>query len=231
MLTGSALLLAAGFWIVMAKTSAQEKQSPTGSKYQYKVGVLPFVDNTGSQGQDLGTALGRALQVEIAHSSDLMGRVLKLDEGTNPEDVDGQKAVEIGKAQKVDTVLVGTVLEANSEESEKSGQGASIFGQSVGGSVHSMKATVTLQGDLYDVTTGAKIESIRVTGKTSATKVGADVSTTLGDFSNGDPSFQNSPIGKALHNALADLVKRIAADETKMTRFQGEAKPPHTRID
>jgi len=82
-----------------------------------------------------------------------------------------------------------------------------------------MKATVTLQGDLYNVATGKKIESLRVTGKASETKVGADVSTSLGDLSSGGASFQNSPIGKALHNAVTDLVKRITADESKMTRY------------
>jgi hypothetical protein len=230
MLMGSMLLLTAGILAGMARVNAQEKQSPAGSKYQYKVGVLPFLDNTGSQGQDIGPALGRAVQAELVHSSDLVGRVVKLDEGTHPEDVDGEKAVEIGKAQKVDTILVGTILEANSEESEKGAHGPTVFGQSVGGSARSVKATVTLQGDLYDVTTGKIIESIRVTGKASETKVGADVSSTLGDLSSGGESFQNSPIGKALHNAVANLVKRIAANESKMTRFQGQgnAKPPGT---
>jgi len=225
---GGGLLLAACLLGAMSMAKAQEKTSLAGLKYQYKVGVLPFVDNTGSGGQEMGTALSRAVQAEIAHSSDLVGRVLKLEEGTNPEDVDGEKAVEIARARKVDTVLIGTVLEANSEESEKSARTPSIFGQSVGGRARSVKATVTLQGDLYNVATGKKIESIRVTGKASDTKVGADVSTTLGDLSSGGASFQNSPIGKALHNAVSDLVKRLTADESKMTRYQpsGDAGPP-----
>ena len=204
------------------------KKSLAGFKYQYKVGVLPFVDNTGSGGQETGVALGRAVQAEIAHSTDLVGRVLRLDEGTNPEDVDGEKAVEIARARKVDVVLVGTVLEANSEESEKSVSGPSIFGQHVGGSSRSVKAVVTLQGDLYNVTTGKQLESIRVTGRASETKVGASVSTSLGDLSSGGASFQSSPIGKALHNAVADLVKKIAVDQPKMVRYQppaGETPP------
>jgi hypothetical protein len=202
---------------------AQEKVSLASLKYQYKVGVLPFVDNTGSGGTDVGVALGRVVQAELAHSTDLVGRVLKLDEGTNPEDIDGQKAVEIARARKVDVVLVGTVLEANSEESEKSVSGPSIFGQSVGGRARSVKAVVTLQGDLFSAATGKKIDSIRVAGRASDTKVGADISTDLGSISTAGSSFQNSPIGKALNKAVADLVKKIAADEPQMLRYQPSA--------
>lgn len=202
---------------------AQEKGSLANFKYQYKIGVLPFVDNTSSGGQETGVAIGRAVQAELAHSTDLVGRVLKLEEGVNAEDVDSEKAVEVGRTRKVDVVLAGTVLDANSEESEKSASGPSIFGQSVAGSAHSMKATVSLQGDLYNVTTGKLIESIRVTANASDTKVGANVSTTLGDVSTGGASFNNSTIGKALHKAVADLVKRIAADQPKMIRYQPRA--------
>jgi hypothetical protein len=202
---------------------AQEKSSLASLKYQYKVGVLPFVDNTGSGGQETGVAIGRAVQAELAHSTDLVGRVLKLDEGTNPEDIDGQKAVEIARTRKVDVVLVGTVLEANSEESDKSVSGPSIFGQHVSGSTRSVKAVVTLQGDLYNVATGKVIESMRVTGRASDTKVGASVSTSVGDLSSGGASFQSSPIGKALNKAVADLVKKIAADQPRMLRYQPPA--------
>jgi hypothetical protein len=209
--------------VVVLAGRGGEQKSLAGFKYQYKVGVLPFVDNTGSGGAELGVTLGRAVQAELAHSTDLVGRVLKLDDGTNPEDIDGEKAVEIARTRKVDVVLVGTVLDATAEESEHSAQGPSIFGQSVGGRARSVKAVVTLQGDLYNVATGKVIESIRVTGRASDTKVGADVSTDLGSISTAGSSFQNSPIGKALHKAVADLVKRIAADQPKMTRYQSAA--------
>jgi hypothetical protein len=201
----------------------QQSGALSNFKYQYKVGVLPFVDNTGSGGSDTGTALGRAVQAEIAHSTDLMGRVLNLDENTKPEDVDGEKAVAIARERKVDVVLVGTVLEANTEESDKSASGPSIFGQSLGGSARAMKAIVSLQGDLYNVTTGRLIESIRVTGNASDTKVGANVNSSLGGIATGGASFTNSTIGKALHKAVADLVKKLSADEPKMTRYKPAA--------
>jgi len=216
----SALLVPTSLAMILAANAAGQDANPLASmKYQYKVGVLSFVDNTGSGGQEMGVALGRAVQAEMTHSSDLIGRVLKLDDDVKPEDVDGEKAVTIARGGKVDAVLIGTVLDASSEQSSKGGSGPSIFGQSVGGSTHSVKAEVTLQGDLYNVTTGKLIESIRVTGKASETKVGANVSTTLGGISEGGASFQNSPIGKALHIAVSDLVKKIQSDEPKMVRF------------
>jgi hypothetical protein len=218
------IALAALLLGVLPLARAQETQSLSDFKYQYKVGVLPFVDNTGSGGQDTGAAIGRAVQAELAHSTELVGRVLKLDEGVNAEDVDGEKAVEMGRARKVDVVLVGTVLEATSEEAEHNAQGPSIFGQTLGGRAHSVKAVVTLQGDLFNSANGKKIDSIRVTGRASETKVAADASTSLGSISTAGNSFQNSPIGKALHNAVGELVKKISADQPKMIRYQPAAE-------
>ena len=220
-------LLMLGAWTLSGQ---QQSGSLSNFKYQYKIGVLPFVDNTASGGQETGAAIGRAVQAELAHSTELVGRVLKLEEGVNAEDVDGEKAVEMGRARKVDVVLVGTVLEANSEEVEHSAQGPSIFGQSVGGRARSVKAVVTLQGDLFNAANGKKIDSIRVTGRASDTKVGADVYTNLGSISTAGSSFQNSPIGKALHNAVAELVKKIAADQSKMIRYTpAEAAAPEEK--
>jgi hypothetical protein len=109
----------------------------------------------------------------------------------------------------VDLVIVGTIIEASSEESERNINGPSIFGQSAGLAGHSMKAVVTIQGDLFNVVNGKQIGSFRTTGKASDTKVGTNVSTTLGDLSNSGSS-EKSPIGKALQKAVADLVKNIA---------------------
>src|SRR6185295_15218811 len=118
-------------------------------KPQIKVGVLPFVDATGTGGVEAGPALSRLVQAEIVHSTELLGRVLSLDSG-RPEDVDVEKAAQLGKDAHVDIVLLGTVLEATSEESSKSGWTPSIAGQSVGGNVRRAKGKVTLQGDLID---------------------------------------------------------------------------------
>jgi hypothetical protein len=220
---GAALLAAATMAAFALGTGANAAQSPaplSSLKYPYKVGVLPFVDNTGSGGDALPAAMSRAVQAEIAHATDLQGRVLKLGLGVDPATLDANQAVEIGRAQHVDVILLGTVLEASSDESDHSLSGPTIGGFHLGGRTHSVKAEVMLQGDLYDATSGKPIDSIRLTGHASDTHVGANVSTSLGDLSTGGAAFEQSPIGKALHAAVTDLVKRIAADEPRMTRYQ-----------
>lgn len=187
----------------------------------YKIGVLPFVDNTGSGGQDLATALARAVQAEIAHSTQLQGRAITLDNNVNPTSVDATKAVQIGQSQGVDVVVLGTVLVANSQQSNRGVSGPTVGGIHLGGSAQETKAVVTLQADLYDVTTGKQIESIRVTGNASQKDVGSDVSTSIGDLSSGNNSFNNSAIGKAFHSAVTDLVKKISNDQTKMSHYAG----------
>src|SRR5579871_6768419 len=84
---------------------------------QFRIGVLPFADNTGSNAGDVAGAVSRALQAEIVHSTQLMGRVLDLDANTNPNSLDSDKAVAIGRAQNVDVVVLGTILEATSSSS------------------------------------------------------------------------------------------------------------------
>jgi hypothetical protein len=217
------LILFSLMLLVSAVLSAQETKSLSGFKYQYKVGVLPFMDATGRD-ENAGIVVGRAVQAELAHSTNLMGRVLKLAEGMSAEEIDPEKAIELGKERRVDVVIVGTVIEASSEESEHNLNAPSLFGQSAGVASHSASAVVTIQGDLFNVVNGKKIASLRATGKASDTKVGANVTTTLGDLSNSGSSA-NSPIGKALQKAVAELVKNIAANESKMLRSDISGAP------
>jgi hypothetical protein len=182
---------------------------------QVRVGVLPFVDASGASGVEAGVVLGRLVQAEIVHSTNLMGRVLT-PEGVRPEDIDVEKAAEIGRQSHVDVVLIGTVLEARSEYSNKGGYTPRVFGQSVGGSIRSTKANVMLQGDLVDVATGKRLASLRVKGDHSDTKVGTTVYTDLGSISSDDSAFMDSPLGQALQEAVADLVKRINTQAAKI---------------
>lgn len=220
------LIPVAVLFVASLNPAANAQGSLADMKYQFKVGVLPFVDNTGTGSSATGAEIGRAVQAELTHSTDLEGRVLKLDDGVNPEDVDEEKAVEMGRTHKVDVVLVGTVLESSTDSSDKSVSGPSIFGQSVGGNKHSEKSVVTLQGDLFNTSTGKKIESIRVTGKNSSNKVGANASTSLGSLGSGGSNFDNSTLGKAFHDAVSQLVKKVSEDETKMSRYKASPSAP-----
>lgn len=214
----SAFVFAAAV-MIFCVPSANAQGSLSDMKYQFKVGVLPFVDNTGTGSSETGAQVGRAVQAEFTHSSDLEGRVVNLDEGMKAEDVDEDKAVNLGRTHKVDAILVGTIIDASTESDSKNVSGPSIFGQSMGGSKHSQKSVITLQGDLFNTTTGKKIDSIRVTGKNSANKVGANASTSLGSIGSGGADFDNSTLGKAFHDAVTQLVKKIADDESKMVRY------------
>ena len=117
---------------------------------------------------------------EVTHSTPLMPRMLAPESGSSADDLDPEKAVAIGRDHHVDLVFLGTVLEAKSEQSNKGGWVPSIGGQSASVNLHHVKATVTLQGDLYDVASGKLIFSDRVTGTDSNSKVGTTAYTQFG---------------------------------------------------
>ncbi len=188
---------------------------------QYKIGVLPFADNTGSNAGDVAGAVSRAVQAEIVHSTQLLGRVLTVDAGVDPNSLDQDKAVAMGRAQNVDVVILGTILEATSESSNSSTRTPSIGGFSLGGNKQSTKATVTLQADLFSTTSGQKIDSIRMSGNATTNKIGADADTSLGSLNTGGANFDNSAMGKAFHSAVTDLVKKINSEQPQMTRYTG----------
>jgi hypothetical protein len=177
-----------------------------------KVGIFPFVDATASGNRGVGADVGRTMASEVTHSTTLIPRMLAADGSIKPEDLDGERAVAIGREQKVDQVFVGTVLEARTEESNKSGWIPSIKGQSANVSVRRVKATVTLQGELYEVASGKRIFSVRVTGNDSNNTVGGTAFTTFGAWgSDNYRAFLDSPLGKALQAALTDMTKKVAA--------------------
>jgi len=181
-----------------------------------KIGVLPFSDATATGGANIGETLGRATQAEIVHSTRLEGRVILLPPGTKAEQLDSQKILALGHENNVDLIVFGTVLTAQVEQSNHSGSGPAIFGQSVGVGTHSTKATVTLQADLYDVAAGRKLDSLRFTDSQSDRKVSGNVMTTLGSMNTGGADFQNSTLGKALQKVIAEMVKRVEGEASKI---------------
>jgi hypothetical protein len=177
-----------------------------------KLGIFPFADATASGNHTAGTDVGRTMMSEVTHSTTLMPRMLTAEAGSSADDLDPEKAVAIGRDHHVDLVFMGTVLEAKSEQSNKGGWMPSIGGQSANVNVHHVKATVTVQGDLYDVASGKLIFSDRSTATDSNSKVGATAVTQFGAWGNDSyGAFLESPIGKALQKALADMTKKVAA--------------------
>ncbi len=199
-------------FIVLGVASMAAAQSPAGGDKAIKVGIFPFADATASGNHSVGADVGRTMASEITHATTLMPRMLVVDGSTRVDDLDGEKAVAIGREQKVDQVFVGTVLEAKTEESSKSGWIPSIKGQSANVNVRRVKATVTLQGELYDVASGKRFFSARVTGTETNNAVGGSAYTTFGAWGNDNyRAFLDSPLGKALQAALTDMTKKVAA--------------------
>ena len=121
-------------WLLALGCAAQTSPSSglAALKYQYKVGVLPFVDTTGTL-EDKGTVIARLLQSELTHTSDLEVRFIKPSDDSG-SDIDSETAVKLARDHKNDVVVLATVLTANVEESSHNAQGPSLFGQSLGGS-------------------------------------------------------------------------------------------------
>jgi hypothetical protein len=189
--------------------------TPAGAQ-AIKVGVLPYSDATASGGVNIGDTLSRLTQAEIVHSTQLEGRVILITDGTRPEQLDGEKIIALGKSAGVDMVVMGTLLEAHAEESAQNGMSRAIFGQTFSGGLHSWKAAVTLQADIYNVATGQKLDSLRVSQTQTDKKVATNAATSLGSMDTSTPAFQNSTLGKALQKTIADLVKHIDADRSKL---------------
>lgn len=202
--------------VVFALLSLTVVELPIAAQ-SIKVGVLPYSDATASGGSAIGDARSRLTQAEIVHSTQLQGRVVTLPADLKPEQLDGKNIVELGKANSVDLIVMGTVLEAHTAESTQNGIGHSIFGQTVGGGLHSAKATVTLQADVYDVATGKKVDSLRVSESQSDRKISGTVFTTLGSADTSSTAFQNSTLGKALQKTIAELVKRLDGEKSKVS--------------
>lgn len=173
-----------------------------------KIGVLPFEDASGV-GAEFGENVAKFIRSEFLKNKAITPKFIqfkpKEDESTT---IDVEKAVELGKKNGVDFVVIGTILEAEATSSSSGVGGISILGQSVGSSLRTVSATITIQGDLISVKEGKLIESFRTSGSKTDASVGADVSTEWGRL-NSDQQADNSPNAKALREAVEELVEDI----------------------
>lgn len=173
----------------------------------HRVGILPLVDASGSASRGSGSGAAQVFIDGFSESSSLVGVVLKSDEG---ETIDQDRAVAIGRAGKVRYVLAGTVLEATSKDGTKGGWLPRIKGQTLQLTVRSLTANVTLQGSLYDVTTGERLLTTTVKGSHTDRSYGGRVWATWGSWDVGDyHAFLESPMGKAYVKAARSLIDKI----------------------
>ncbi|MGH7460295.1 MAG: hypothetical protein ACREMA_04615 [Longimicrobiales bacterium] len=194
---------------LLGAAAAAGQQSSTDAASR-KIGILPFIDGTSSGSRESGVALSRTLQSALLNGSELTARVLTLDAGVRIEELNREQVIDLARRQKLDLVFLGTVLEAATSESSTGGWLPRIQGQQVNVRVRSVKAKVTLQGELYDVATGKTIATLRSTGDHSDNKFGGTLWSSLGYWDVGNSGFLDSPLGKAVQESIANLVKKIS---------------------
>ena len=174
---------------------------------QTTVGILPFFDESGSGSSFAGTSISRSLQAELKESTSLTPRAL---DPVRPETMDSDRAMVLAREHKLDLVLIGTIVEARTEESTKSGWLPRIQGQQVNLRLRSIKATAKLRGELYDVASGKQIATVRAEGKSSDNKVAGTVWSTIGAWDAGnDAAFRESPLGRAIQAGVEQFVQRM----------------------
>ena len=181
-----------------------------GAALAQKIGVLPFEDASGA-GAGLGEQVAKLIRSELLKNKKLTPKFIQYaPKGEDePTTVDVEKAAEIGRKNGVEYVMIGTILEAEATSSSSGLGGISVLKQSVGSSLRTVKATITLQGDLVSVQEEKLIESFRVSGSKTDRSVGADVSTEWGSLNRDSSGADNTPNAKALRDAVEKLVKAV----------------------
>jgi curli biogenesis system outer membrane secretion channel CsgG len=173
-----------------------------------KIGVLPFEDASGV-GAEFGENVAKFIRSEFLKNKTITPKFIQYKPANDEAStIDVDKAIELGKKNGVDFVVIGTILEAEASSSSSGVGGIHVLGQSLGSSVRTVSATITIQGDLISVKDGKLIESFRANGSKTDASVGADVSTQWGSL-NSDKQADNSPNAKALREAVEDLVEQM----------------------
>lgn len=187
------------FFIVLLVVAAAQA-SPA-----QKIGVLPFEDASGA-GAALGEQVAKFIRSEFLKDKKFLPKLIPNESPSKAVDV--EEAIAFGRNNKVDYVVIGTILEAEASSSSSGLGGVRVFGQSVGSKLKTVTAEITLQGDLLSVKEGKLVESFRARGSNTDASVGANVSTQWGSV-NSDNTSDDSPNAKALREAVEDLVEQI----------------------
>lgn len=173
------------------------------------IGVLPFADATGSGNATVGRSLAGTMQGALTGDA-VTARLLSVDDPASIAQQSAEQMLAIARRQQVEFVFRGTVLEATTEEGSQRGWLPKIAGQQVDLKLRSVKARVTLRGELYRVATGEQMKDVRVSGKYTDHKFQGTVWSSLGSWDIGSyPVFLESPLGQALQDAIASMAREI----------------------
>ena len=174
-----------------------------------KVGVLPFED-AANAGPELGEQVAKFIRSELLKNKKFVPKLIQYKtDSAESSSIDLEKAVELGKKNGVAYVLIGTILEAEVSKSSAGVGNVTVMGQSLGSSLKTVTATITIQGDLILVSNGTVLDSFRASGSKTDRSVGADVSTEWGTLNAGGEGSEKSPNAQALRDAVEDLVKQM----------------------
>ena len=176
-----------------------------------KIGLLPFEDATGV-GEAFGEQVAKLIRSEFLKDLKFTPKFIQVKPGEEgePVSIDVETAIELGKKNGVEYVLIGTILEAEATSGSSGIGGIRVAGQSVGSSLRTVKATITIQGDLISVAQGKLMGSFRTTGNKTDRSVGADLWTEWGSLNTDSAFDENAPTTKALREAAEKLVKEVS---------------------
>jgi len=176
-----------------------------------KIGLLPFEDATGTS-EAFGEQVAKLIRSEFLKNQKITPKFIpyKPKDEEEPVTVDVETAIELGKKNGVEYVLIGTILEAEATSGSSGIGGIRVAGQSVGTSLRTVKATITIQGDLISVSQGKLIGSFRATGNKTDRSVGADLWTQWGSLNTDSAFDENAPTTKALREAAKILVNEVS---------------------
>jgi hypothetical protein len=174
-----------------------------------KIGVLPFEDASGV-GKGFGENVAKFIRSEFLKDKRFLPKFIQYNPAEGEAStIDVDKAVELGRKNKLDYVVIGTILEAEASSSSSGLGGIHVLGQSIGSSVKTVTATITLQGDLISVGDGKLVDSFRTSGSKTDASAGADVATKWGRLDSDSMSGNTSPNAKALREAVEELVNQM----------------------
>ena len=175
-----------------------------------KIGILPFEDAAGV-GPEFGEQVAKFIRSEFLKDKKFLPKFIAFKPGEDEStSIDVEKAIALGKKNGVEYVVIGTILEAESNSSSSGIGGISVFGQSVGTSLRTVTASITIQGDLISVKKGELVESFRTSGSKTDPSVGADVSTEWGSLNADKNAGGDTPNAQALREAVEQLVEEIS---------------------
>ena len=175
-----------------------------------KIGILPFEDAAGV-GSEFGEQVAKFIRSEFLKDKKFLPKFIAFKPGEDEStSIDVEKAIALGKKNGVEYVVIGTILEAESNSSSSGIGGINVFGQSVGTSLRTVTASITIQGDLISVKKGELVESFRTSGSKTDPSVGADVSTEWGSLNADKNAGGDTPNAQALREAVEQLVEEMS---------------------